>query len=379
MKKLMLLALILVWSQQARSQFATQKLSNGMQVRFYKNIEFLSFVFFMGSMADQYENSEETFPNGVKKKYWHGYDLSLSKRYRSFKEDANLKTITRYAENYDGSHLFQFLIALQDFPNAHLNEIADERTYSFFAANNKEEAQKHAEKLIDALNAGYQTLSFEKYFSDSLAVYKSTIKDIEHSLPNSKIIAEMERFYRSSFGSYTLLPSLTLPAGMAFGGSEMRNGTQHIFNVFGPFGMKRIAGIDKPFFADTTHLQELSIHEFGHSFVNHVVYEAGRKDIDSAQSLFEPIKARMEDQGYNDWVSCLCEHFVRAGEVMVARNLKRTKAAERLKEQYMNDRKFIYLPIILRHLEAYDKNSKQSYAQTVKNAIQELVQLAKGN
>ena len=63
------------------------------------------------------------------------------------------------------------------------------------------------------------------------------------------------------------------------------------------------------------------IHEFGHSFVNPVVDSIPPVDISKTERLFEPIKSAMEKQGYNTWKTCLYEHFVRAGEVVIAKLL----------------------------------------------------------
>jgi hypothetical protein len=52
-------------------------------------------------------------------------------------------------------------------------------------------------------------------------------------------------------------------------------------------------------------------HEFGHSFVNPLA-EANAARLDSAASLLEPIRARMQRLGYRDWRTVVNEHVIRA-------------------------------------------------------------------
>jgi hypothetical protein len=88
--------------------------------------------------------------------------------------------------------------------------------------------------------------------------------------------------------------------------------------------------------------------------------------------LFDTIKTAMENQGYNNWTGCVYEHFVRAGEVIIAKNLKHYQAAERLQNEYINTRKFIYLPLIITELERYYKNKKVTYEETVIRVMEKL-------
>jgi len=43
----------------------------------------------------------------------------------------------------------------------------------------------------------------------------------------------------------------------------------------------------------------------------------------------------MEHQGYNTWKVCLYEHFVRAGEVIVASLLNNTEGSQLLRANYI--------------------------------------------
>jgi hypothetical protein len=48
-----------------------------------------------------------------------------------------------------------------------------------------------------------------------------------------------------------------------------------------------------------------------------------------------------------------------------------------LKKHYIEDRKFIYLPVILKELEAYTKGRTMSYKDALKQAMEQLNKLPK--
>jgi hypothetical protein len=127
-------------------------------------------------------------------------------------------------------------------------------------------------------------------------------------------------------------------------------------------------------FDNRERLNELSAHEFGHSFVNPVIDEVPTELISRTEKLFESIKLSMSDQGYNTWKVCLYEHFVRAGEIYIWNKLGKIETSNRLKQEYINNRNFIFIPKILVELENYDKGEHSSYLETVKKSLEKLLE-----
>ncbi|THU40993.1 DUF4932 domain-containing protein [Niastella caeni] len=199
--------------------------------------------------------------------------------------------------------------------------------------------------------------------------------DLKSKLPSNQVIPAMEQFYRQSFDEYILIPGLTIPSGMAFAsGYTTAHGKTRIFNTFGPFALQQFTAAEaiNMGYADEKHLRELTIHEFGHSFTNPVLDKIPRQQIAETKSLYDTIKTAMENQGYNTWKSCLYEHFVRAGEIIIALNLGKKEDAEKLKVYYMQDRQFIYLPVILARLEQYKNNLNITYQDAVNATMEKL-------
>jgi hypothetical protein len=233
-----------------------------------------------------------------------------------------------------------------------------------------------ASAFVADLNQFYIETNFSAYFKEKCTYYDQAVLEITRALPSDRLLAEMEEFYQMAFASYSLVPSLTIPSGMAFGVSFKRNGQTHIVNAFGPFALQHFrdaARIDMGF-DDTKHIRELSTHEFGHSFSNPFVSAMPDSVLEMTKIFFVPIKDAMANQGYLNWRSCLSEHFVRAAEVVIARNLGNQQDAADLRDHYINTRRFIYLPIIIEKLDEYNSDKQRITFQTaVTNAMDCLI------
>ncbi len=353
---------------------ATNK--QGIDVQFYKNIEFLGFTFFMGYLGPQYEHDTVPMAHGAKKQDWFAYDFALYHKYRSFTADPDLGIIARFAEQHEGSSLGHLLIHLDEFPHAAIRSDTDAQFLQPFLQGKKDTsaARKEVIQFIEACNRFYKAVDFDAYFRESARFYEQALKEIRSVLPEARLVTTMEKFYRQQFHRYMLIPSLTIPAGMGFGVNYTTAGKTTIINLFGPFALQRLADTAalNMGFADEDHIRELSTHEFGHSFSNPAVARIPLQLIKETAHLFEPVKEAMENQGYNNWRSCVFEYFVRAGEVVVARKLGKLEAAARLQKQYIENRKFIYLLLVIEELEKYDRNPKLTYQQVVINIMERL-------
>lgn len=378
MKQLMLacIFLVLLNGLALAQPFGTDVRKHPIGVQFYKNIEFLGFTFFIGYLAPQYERDTTPMPSGIKKQDWFAYDFSLYQKYRSFTNDPDLGIIARFAEQHEGFALGKLLIHLEEFPRAVIrSDIEDQYLRPFMEGQQDSAATRQAiVQFIEACNRLYKRMNFEAYFRENARLYEQALREIRSVLPEPRLVATMEKFYRQQFHRYMLVPSLTIPAGMAFGIHYTMAGNTTILNLFGPFARQQFADTASlnMGFANEDHIRELSTHEFGHSFSNPVIARIPQSLIKETSHLFNPVKEAMENQGYNTWSGCVFEYFVRAGEVVIARKLGKHEAAERLQKHYMQDRKFSYLPLIIEELEKYDRDPRMTYQQAVINGMERL-------
>jgi len=96
---------------------------------------------------------------------------------------------------------------------------------------------------------------------------------------------------------------------MGFGKLHRTAGT--IYNAFGPFGFQSLDENHLELaFDNADKIRGLSVHEFGHSFVNPAIDKVPAELIKETEPLYTPIKAQMTGQSYPSWTICLYEHFV---------------------------------------------------------------------
>jgi len=379
MKMLKVLLLASLMSHSLLSQNLKQDLANlgKLHVGFNKNIELLGFAYFIAFEGVDIENKTVEI-NGelLQKKEWHSYGYHFYNQYKGYAESENLNKSLAIADHLWLDYIINLLLQVEEFPKAKFKPSIDDKSYIRFSANkNLEEAKKNVAIFLDGLNEFYKEVKFNIYLSESEKFYETALKEVKQNLPNSTFINDLEWFYRRTYDSYTLIPSLTIPKGMGFG---LRNNDGQIYNAFGAFDQQEIGDINNLIlgFDNPQKINELSIHEFGHSFVNPALYKVNEEYISATSELFKPIKGAMANQGYNTWKASLYEHFVRAGEIMIAKESASPKDVDRLRKDYIETRAFLYIPIILKELEAYVEANSYPYEEAVNRSFVALKNLA---
>lgn len=199
------------------------------------------------------------------------------------------------------------------------------------------------------------------------------IDEVSGNIPKESFITEMEHLYNKEVKNYNLYPSLTIPFGQGFavGNDGM------IGNVFASFNkpneINNLSNLNLGF-DNAISLRTICIHEFGHSFVNPAVDKADEIVLQTKSYLFEPIKNKMSEQGYNQWKICLYEHFTRANEVIIAKLIGDGSKANEILKDNIESKYFIYLPQIIEKLEFwyYNEYFLKTYEQKVSEIIAEL-------
>jgi hypothetical protein len=359
-------------AQLPASQSPGRKLSLG----FNTNIELLGFAYFVGFEGNNIETQSVTVDGRrMPEKVWQAYGYRFYQRYFSYAGSEHLGRALGALGDLWLSDIIPLLLQVESFPHAALAPQTPMDAYiAFSPKKDSAEARMHASIFLDACNAFYREVDFGGYLRASAGWYLQAQQQLMSHLPEDDFVGSMEYFYRKAHDRYMLIPSLTLPKGMAFGPRYRHAGESVVCNVFGAYAMQDLADSNRADmgFGDRTKLHELSVHEFGHSFVNPEVYALPAASIDSLEGLFPPIRSAMEAQGYNTWKSCMIEHLVRAGEVVISRMEGRQEAAVRLEKAYIQDRKFVYLPAVIDALERYREDSKKPYRETLLELLDRL-------
>ena len=278
--------------------------------------------------------------NKIPKKDWHNYGFMIYEKYKSYATSKNLEKSFSITDHLWLDYIIAFLLQVDEAPYAKLTDKIDPSYFiNFSKTKDITEAKRNVILFLEGFNAFYQEVNFDQYLKDSKMYYDKSIEEIRNALPKQDFIGTMEKFYKVEFSNYVLIPSLTIPKGMGFGASYTLHNNTYIFNVFGAFDFQSFNDANnlKMGFDNPQRLRELSVHEFGHSFVNPVVGKLPDETFTKTEGLFGPLKPKMEEQGYNTWRVCVYEHFVRAGEIFISEKLGDTKGAENLRIEYEQD------------------------------------------
>lgn len=367
-----LLLTALHWGSYAFSQpfkHSSNSHQEPFQVQINPNVELLGLVYFLGYEGPQSETKGPD-PDALVARY--SYALQVYQAYKPFASSKPLAIALKLAEHLWLDYLLTLLLQVDNFPNAQLKNSLPKRDYDRFSSRRDSlEARENASAFLQALNQFYREVHFETYLQNHTLHYENAIWQVRAGLPKRSLQAAMEKFYQNHFDQYLLIPSLLIPPGMGFGLTYTQGQISYSCHVFGAFRAPNVADgkhVDMGF-ADEKHLRELSTHEFGHPFVNPVIDRMPDSLLTATQTLFEPIQSIMADQGYPTWKICLYEHFVRAGEIVIAQNLGHAAEATQLLKHYQEDRHFSYLPLLVEELQRYQSNPSLGYRQAVQKAL----------
>lgn len=240
--------------------------------------------------------------------------------------------------------------------------------YQFTSNNLTKEQNKEVTELIknylSELSKFYTKENINQFFVENKAFYKGGINEYNKQIPAGFTNA-MEQFYGEGFNSYTILisPMMMWPIadgeGRGIAGNVIsKSGKTDVYEIASPFvkvEKQGQFGYDNQFQA-----RFLSVHEFGHSFVNKEVYQ--RKDqLEKFKDLFEKSNLKevmIKTGGYGDYQTCVAEHLVRLGEIETAKIQKDFERAKKLEEYHLKNN-FIFLPLLDDRLKEYNANRKK--------------------
>lgn len=328
MKKTLFL-LALTCSAGARAQ--------DIDIQFNKNIEMLGYII---EMSDPSENDPS-----------HPISIEINK----FPEDIEnplLSELFKLGESIDYSTIVHLMYRLPEFPHD------DGVKYSEEIIGNTGYDPTIIQSIIEKVNQFSKSAHFDEVWDNLEEQRAATLEILDALKPSKELMNELERFYGQSFAQYEIVPSLTLWSGPGFG-IRTKEEDKATF-VLGP--------LEENYDFASDLFNSLTIHEFGHSFVNHIVVE-NRKPINETSELFLEMEQSMRLQGYSNWTTCVIEHFVRAGEVIIPEIMGDYTSSQANLQHYIQDKDFIYLDYLVDRLKEYRLNKKLSYSVAVSKTM----------
>lgn len=225
-------------------------------------------------------------------------------------------------------------------------QLDDNILKSFSETGDAQQGQSEIHEFIVAFKDFYIQADVDAFLAKHQAYYQRAIEDVKKNLPPDHFIPTLERYYGQQNRAYFLNPSPVLFPGFGFGKRIDTDEGLVVFNTFGPFRSDPANPSQLPYHFDRAdRIRDLSVHEFGHSFVNPITeLPENRALIEQYAHLFEPLKAQMARQGYGNWWICVTEHLVRLGEIRIALALQDPQTADKLRHTFTGQRNFVYLP-----------------------------------
>lgn len=254
-------------------------------------------------------------------------------------------------------------------------ELGSSKEPSYFKlsrTNLKEDRKNRFEQLIsnylDSLYDFYRTEDIEEFFSDNADFYNGAIKEVKSHIPQGFTDA-MEIYYGDSRERYIALvsPMMIWPIEANEGrgiGATVKNGNEKtVYEIMSPYVKVPVDSIrteyDQFGFDYRPRARTLTIHEFGHSFVNSEL-EPYREQIESSAYLFtEKLKKAMKSKGVQNWNTYVIESFVRLGEIRIAEIQNDKKRANKLRDYHINEEHFVFLPKLESKVIEFENDREQ--------------------
>ncbi|MEI7663808.1 MAG: DUF4932 domain-containing protein [Bacteroidota bacterium] len=205
-------------------------------------------------------------------------------------------------------------------------------------------------QFITLLNVFYRESAFHKFFSENRPLYSLTEQRFSETI-RSIDLSWYGKFYgEQPKGSFNLILSL-VNGGANYGVKIKRHdGSEDMFSIIGVWQKD---SLDFPVFSPDEYNSTI-IHEFNHSFSNHLVDQAYPEMSQASEAVFKLVKGKMESQAYNMPVIMQYETMVRASTILyfIDHNTGKPEMNKMiLKEKHMNG--FVWIDSLVGLLVRY--------------------------
>lgn len=202
----------------------------------------------------------------------------------------------------------------------------------------------------------YRDAGFAQFQRHQRRVYALAVAEVRRSLPPVGFIPTMEAYYGAHKAAYRLIVNPFFKSEWGMSWQVAGAGGSTAVQIAAPFGEQKRAGarVVAAGFDNAEAVRNLSVHEFGHSFVNPLTAQpAVAAGLAAQQALFRPTPGQPQ---YRDWETSVNEHLVRAGEVRIALALGRPDVSRQLRADYAA---WPYLSFFEAQLQRYEASREQ--------------------
>ncbi len=212
--------------------------------------------------------------------------------------------------------------------------------------------QDNANKFVGLLKQFYTDAKCADFFAAQEGLYKSAQ---ERFMPvyEALDINWFSQYYGAQpDGSQNIIVGLGLGGGNYGPKLKYPDGKEDTYAIMGTWN---IDSTNLPYFEIENCLPTL-IHEFNHSYVNHLTSKYAKDLEDSGTKLFDLVKAGMGNQHYTWWQTMMNEALVRASVIryIMKHNPDKKAARNQLITEFGNG--FYWMKDLVESLGIYEKN-----------------------
>lgn len=212
--------------------------------------------------------------------------------------------------------------------------------------------QDNAGKFADLLKQFYADSRCDEFFKKHEGLYRA-VQERFMPVYKSLDVNWYEQYYGAKpDGSFNIIIGLGLGGGNYGPKVIYPDGREDSYAIMGTWS---VDSTNIPVYKADNYLPTL-IHEFNHSYVNHLTKKYEKDFEDSGTKLFELVKAGMGSQHYGSWQTMMNESLVRASVIRYL--LKHNPDGKAAKYQLISDfgRGFFWMKGLVETLGTYEKN-----------------------
>lgn len=302
-----------------------------------KRVELLSIVF---RLADSDEYSQKLFPKYVE---------SIENHFGKFKSHDLIKYIKDELRE-DGigfSSVMSMAIHITEPPNMKPIIVP-------FSNKSLEEpwGKESSINFLKLLNEFYTDADCETFFKKNKELYKTASKRFKKVYQNLDL-----EWYQNFYGAKPK-GEFRIINGLGNGGANygpkviFQNGNEVVYAIMGTWS---VDSLSIPTYEIKDYFPTL-LHEFNHSFVNHLVEKYRSELQESGTIIFDKVKDEMNRQAYGNWKTMFDEALVRSAVIkyMKDHNFDKKTIENELNEQLSSS--FLWTDELVKELERYDNN-----------------------
>lgn len=233
----------------------------------------------------------------------------------------------------------------------YLDENLDARTGFTDVIPEQRWGKDNAYEFVRLLKDFYKEAKCKEFFDNNKDLYKEASNRF---LP---IYEYIDLDWYSTFYGEKPSEKFIIVNGLANGGNnygssyKVPNQQKEVYAIMGAWTVDSLGMV--VFNADNYF--PILLHEFNHSFVNHLLEKNEGLFKDSGEKIFDQVKDEMAQQAYANWTTVLNEALVRAA---VIKYMKDHKFNRNMIENEINgqlNRSFLWIKELVEELDNYDK------------------------